>query len=587
MKRKNIYFLLLSIIGCILTTACSDLTDDEGSQTGSGAAGFLSLQVNLEDVNATKAAGTSEGIGAESNFYGLQLIFYYKGVAVKSHHYQALNIWGDFQDLDDSGITYNPSTKVLTIPPIAVEKKSYTVIALLNSVLTISSTQMSAKFPYTGKDYHGLMQTVGHSYSLLTDPVNIYTSFDSDAFNAAKGTDYLFWADGNGAVFPNEYTDLANSYFLMTNANGPLQVNINDIKETASAAAAAPVALPVERAVAKVGLFKGSNLSKKTENATTVYNGLSKVGTRITEPVWATDILNLRTYLIRRPALTNNLTAETANTDAANRYAEDPNFTDISREKPGSTGNDERATHFFYLPKKANGGDAYLTRNWIPVNIPVSDYTAIDDTYPKYYQYVTENTMAADEQYEDVTTRIVLKCQYVPAGFNLNDSYYYYRGYAFSHALLLQYRADPSLIPVDTYPELADLAGVLADLEVRETFWPGSETIEPLRSSVDPNNPPLPPTESVTKKGLTYYKYGESYYAIPIRHFDDTESSALMGYGRYGVVRNNVYRVVINDVRGPGHIDIPDPEGPDDKEGALDVYYQVTPWRVKNLHFDF
>ncbi|MCD8166005.1 MAG: Mfa1 fimbrilin C-terminal domain-containing protein, partial [Bacteroides sp.] len=55
------------------------------------------------------------------------------------------------------------------------------------------------------------------------------------------------------------------------------------------------------------------------------------------------------------------------------------------------------------------------------------------------------------------------------------------------------------------------------------------------------------------------------------------------GYGRYGVVRNNYYCINLLKITGPGSVDIPDPEGPDDKEdGYLSTDIQVQDWYIRD-----
>ena len=55
-----------------------------------------------------------------------------------------------------------------------------------------------------------------------------------------------------------------------------------------------------------------------------------------------------------------------------------------------------------------------------------------------------------------------------------------------------------------------------------------------------------------------------------------------MAYGRYGIVRNNWYRLTLNKIAGPGSIDIPDPDGPDDKDQFLGVSIEVLPWLTRD-----
>ena len=83
---------------------------------------------------------------------------------------------------------------------------------------------------------------------------------------------------------------------------------------------------------------------------------------------------------------------------------------------------------------------------------------------------------------------------------------------------------------------------------------------------------------------LKFYKDGINYFPVLIRHFGDDLVSAVGGYGRYGIVRNNVYKLNIQQIKSPGEPIVPeiDPEDPDDKENsyvAFDV--EVLPWVVR------
>jgi len=603
MKKKNrtYFLLLLSVICSSLFTACSDQIDDDTKvdpEEENSGTGYISLRISLDNEFETKAGGESSGIAAESYFDGLRLILYNSsGIAIAYYDYPVSCNGGGF-NAGTSGIILENGSTSLIIPAIEIGFKPHRMVAILNyAVVSHANLQGNgyAGPSYSGIDYDEAIKTIPHDYNLFTRPVDLFEGFGNDALNAVQGTNYFFGGDRTKQLYPGPYTNemLEGSRFLMTNANGPLLIHLSDIKSTIEEAGQTQnrIVIPVERAVAKIGLFKGSGIGTSSEkdienNTVTIYNGFSNQG-RITGLSWGTDIINLRSYLIRQPGLTapdQGGSIEDENTDRSIRYAVDPNFEGISIENPDVAGPDQRDSHFFYIP--ADEADRYLVRDWITDSPPWTDLTVMDERNKTHYEYVTENTMVADEQYEDVTTRIVIKCRYIPDGFQIGQSYYYYHKHAFTHIQILQFLADPSLIPVGTFPELEGLAQVLADLEVRESFWPDEEEIGPITRSVDPNNPPEEPLTSRTMKELSYYKSGETYYAIPIRHFDDTESSGPMTYGRYGVVRNNVYRVVIDDIQGPGYTGIPEPKGADDKENEVIGNCRVSPWQIRNLHFD-
>ena len=57
-----------------------------------------------------------------------------------------------------------------------------------------------------------------------------------------------------------------------------------------------------------------------------------------------------------------------------------------------------------------------------------------------------------------------------------------------------------------------------------------------------------------------------NYYYVPIRHFRDELQSESMAYGRYGVVRNSWYNLLLTSIKNYGTGEIPkDRPEPDDK----------------------
>ena len=61
--------------------------------------------------------------------------------------------------------------------------------------------------------------------------------------------------------------------------------------------------------------------------------------------------------------------------------------------------------------------------------------------------------------------------------------------------------------------------------------------------------------------------------------------------GRYGVVRNNWYEIVINSVSNPGYPEIPEipvePENPDDSQyGFVHVDINILAWTLRKQNVD-
>lgn len=107
---------------------------------------------------------------------------------------------------------------------------------------------------------------------------------------------------------------------------------------------------------------------------------------------------------------------------------------------------------------------------------------------------------------------------------------------------------------------------------------------------------------------VDFYKEGVAYYHALIKHFGDNETpwnlaahagvnndvngvydglDAAMYLGRYGVVRNNWYKVDISGVRKIGSATVPvlpgnEPDTPDDQvENFLKVKINITPWAIR------
>lgn len=79
-------------------------------------------------------------------------------------------------------------------------------------------------------------------------------------------------------------------------------------------------------------------------------------------------------------------------------------------------------------------------------------------------------------------------------------------------------------------------------------------------------------TIRVYENGATYYyasriqHFGNTYCPIPTGFVEDADDYTSQHLGRYGVVRNNWYEIVINSISGPGRPTPPDPTDPTDPD---------------------
>lgn len=250
---------------------------------------------------------------------------------------------------------------------------------------------------------------------------------------------------------------------------------------------------------------------------------------------------NTKTFLMRKLAqkvtALNTFAAETAGDGSSrwDRYAEDPNFTGTAI-----------STDFTYLTGDVTTGLK---------NAGFADADGI---------YVLENTMDAASQMNAVTTRVILKGVYTPQGFTEGADWYSYKGFKMKKADFEAFLA-----------QVTDGTGELAGTPVgfKADIWALKQAGQNFTAA------------AFSKNNLNFYKGGVTYYSnIYIRHFDDTQSSVTMGYGRYGVVRNNLYKLTLGTISQPGEPVVvqPDPTVPDDKKEvwvSFDV--EVLPWLVR------
>ena len=87
--------------------------------------------------------------------------------------------------------------------------------------------------------------------------------------------------------------------------------------------------------------------------------------------------------------------------------------------------------------------------------------------------------------------------------------------------------------------------------------------------------------EAYSSNGINFYKDGVNYYTVQLRHFTNDQLGNST-YGRYGVVRNNVYILTIKSLSGVGTpiVDVPGPK-PNDGETSISADIQVLPWQIR------
>ena len=349
------------------------------------------------------------------------------------------------------------------------------------------------------------------------------------------------------AAVETSATELSAAGIMMSNEQGLVKVAPANMKDAADAAEQAPVKVNVDRILAKV--FVGTTAQSGTpdlpENVT------------FTDIKWQLNTTNKKTFIYRQfgqvVTAKDNFVAEAAGDNSLrfNRYAQDPNFSGAFN-----------AADFEYVEgtPTLNGTFGYADANG---------------------QYCLENTMAAASQTVQQTTSFILSGTWTPVGhhqmtFAKGDTWYSYQGWTFTVAKMKACIAEAKDASKDAAQEIVGMpVGFKAALKalLKEANCPVADdgTIK---------------NSSFVAHDIKGYKDGVCYYQSNlIRHFNDDQSSAVMGYGRYGVVRNNIYKINITKISQPGEPTVvPDKDNPGkDDPSKVYVSFDVTinPWIVR------
>jgi len=594
MKRRNFLAVLLLSMGVVLSACSSDSNNDgpdptpgPGEDTGYG---YFALKASDSNVPVMTKADPDDGnteIGTEdeSNIKAIRIVLYNAANG-------AVNYTFDYTTTTTTGAVAGSAIAG------AGSGGKYTYFTPTGGYTS------SGILAGSQADFQNGIKTEGElvvlqDYKLL---VLVNPTTEMKTWTAVSGglTADAFLAQVKKGLPANQeylyFTGASTNEFVMSNFQGFINVKESDLKQTKSAAETAPVEVYVERAVAKVQFAaKGYDLDQvDTDNKAILENAN-----------WNLDITNTASYIMRHQAPMYNGNTEYTNPAVAavsryHFYAQDPNMKDVSWEKYLYYGN---AVPSGLQSVNPNTVFNYLTD--AEVNKPLSASATVTN-----HLYTFENTMDADEQYEDVTTAAILKIDFKPiktavdglTGFTPGETqnatgwsqYYVWTygstKYVFTAENLAKIAAMVTLDPA--YVEFTALHEFLTNTTATQDdagnpISGGSKgMLEGLFGDDYAFNGVALPTESMNSavvggSMLTYYHTPTNYYRVLVRHFNNTLVPTPMAYGRYGVVRNNVYKLTLNTVYSPGDITIPKPTGPDDKYAYLGVDIKVLPWIIR------
>ncbi len=326
----------------------------------------------------------------------------------------------------------------------------------------------------------------------------------------------------------------ANGFF-MSNAQGLVTIPGASLQNSEALAESNAKRIAVDRAVAKV--FVGGT-------------PVAQNGDKVSGLAWTLDVTNKKTFWMRKLGNLASGSPEVAGDlqDALNRfnrYAVDPNMGPFAGRTAAALN-----AEFNYAPV-------------LPVVNGVVDFADANG------QYVLENTMNAVDQLEVATTRVLLKVIYTPSGYADAADWYSYKGFKMTAAEFKSKATEAETANAD----LVGLpAGFTADIKALKVAIPSYQTS----------------ATSFASNNVNFYKGGVSYYSILIRHFTDEQVAKENGYGRYGVVRNNIYKLTLRNISQPGSpVVVPPTDQPNDKAKAFVSFdTEVLPWLIRTQTVD-
>lgn len=531
MNKKISKMLMFLMIGAGLAIgACSKDNTGGGGEGGEGGdlvgpSGYMTIRLTGGVTGRNTISETEDGDPSESFVGQLRVVLYDRETRKVAYSW----------DLDASNIASN-GTDLKEFEGSDVAKTSDADPAPADP--TTNRFFMVPK-KVVKKDYYMLVLANPHPVSLdATMKGKNMSEFETAAkFETSELKDLI------GST-TSKNVDM--EFCMMSNARGYIDVFKDDIKDTPALALVngVPKEALLDRIAAKVTVTGWPQFINGTGDFSTF--------------TWRMDGTNKKTYWMRKLAVTADGAPEIYNDPRGILYAEDPNFDGFSNDRIAEGGGSS-------FPNLADEFTRIVKND---ITNPVDDSS---------WEFALENTMEADEQWEDVTTRVVLKGNFIPDTFAANESYYYFQGKAYKHVQI------ETMLFNNLWTGHEDLeAAVMADAAAgpnRKFNFVASNSGTIAGSE---------PTESVaSEEGIRFYKSGISYYYVLLRHFNDSQKPDAMSYGRYGIVRNNVYKVSVNSISGPGDVDIPEPEGPDDKgEGYISADIIIQPWYIRNQYVE-
>lgn len=555
MRLKNLFGMAAMLA---LAASCSENELGESGGTGANENGphYATFTIKLPTTNGTRADGEPTYDDGTPNEY-----------AVNS---ATLLVFQNELGKQESEAKFVESVELGDMKPWTGNNDNPNVIT--------TEANVTAKLNNFKSDYEG------NYYAVILLNNNIDAS-QKKVNLPVNGTTFANWQKDNVS---NSINSTENGFYManavkVTGTATETLVLIDKNKVTTNESAAQSAAtVYVERGVAKVTMTTFSEMD---------VTGIE--GDKVTITAWDLDVTNKKSYPLHNvynfdgfDAYWNAIWNEprfTSGHTAFNRahWGIDPNYSTI--DNGSSSADAEKTDEFNYKASTYDFSAAGTAKN------------------PKY---CLENTFSLDHQYQNQTTRVIMKATYVPKDLTEGETFYMFdgkSGYFTESTLKTQIS---TAITNAGYPA-TDFTVALTDMKEAGKHVLTASDITKVYGSVDVDDVFLGKVNAALGltdgKKISTYKDGVSYYIARIKHFGDAQTPWNSGeptygtgveakkkyLGRYGMVRNNWYELTVNSVSNPGSPDVPEvnPNTPDDES---DKYYincsvKILSW-AKRVH---
>ncbi len=597
---------LAAVLSASCIVSCNDDMEVPAGNGGQITEGFVNVSINLpNEATGGSFRAASDGTGENDNFEG--------GIA---DEYKVNNGIIAFFQASDNSTDPDKDARFVKAYSLFNGSEAWND-GTTDNVTVHRSVVNEAPRPKSGQKMYALV---------ILNPNNLL-SVDTDGKLKQQGTTEVSnLASLQTAVDKSVEAMIGSSKnsFFMTNApisdkasavsnlnptvTTLVPVTVFDTKEAAGNATVGEIAqIYVERAVAKVEVSATGKVTKD-DDGTIIYNvkdetGNNKSGHTVIFKGWKLNVTNKTTKLVRDVKGSEDTPAYSTWAGYWNSQA-----TDKLNRFFGTKSNPFRV----YWAIDGNYDDNNIDNSYQSTHFNVASKDDASDTWNKFYEnsttvkdYCLENTMVANQMIQGLTTGIILEATYKIAGsegdtngdlFTMGNSTAVYNTATLlnqlSNILGLQ---DGQVLTFDRDKQEGGTIDDVSEFTVAFNIDSSALSDKQAKKLMEDSN----------VKAINFYKGGRTYYYTrPIRHFGDyytpidgegvenadhyTDTDHL---GRYGVVRNNWYEIVINSVSNPGYPEIPEipvePENPDDSQyGFVHVDINILAWTLRKQNVD-